>query len=180
MGILERFKGKVCLVTGGARGIGAAISYRLGSEGCSVVLADIDYEAGTIREKNLKEKGIDAYFFGADVSNEKDVENLMNFAGNLKGKIDVLINNAGIPFSGDELEKQTSEEFMKIIRTNLFGPWICSKYALKYMTNGGVIINIASTRAYQSEENTEPYSASKGGADKSKYFILYLSISENS
>ncbi|MGB9784278.1 MAG: SDR family oxidoreductase [Fervidicoccaceae archaeon] len=183
----KRFEGKVCVVTGGAKGIGAAISSRLGIEGCTVFIADIDEEAGRIREGIFRNEGIDAHFVNVDVSKETDVEKLMRLAGGSRGKIDVLINNAGIPFTGNDLEKQSSEEFMRIIGTNLYGPWICAKHSLKYMKkDGGVIINIASTRAYQSEENTEPYSASKGGIlalthalaiSLSKYRIRVISVS---
>ncbi|MGC9115245.1 MAG: SDR family oxidoreductase [Fervidicoccaceae archaeon] len=183
----KRFEGKVCVVTGGAKGIGAAISSRLGIEGCTVFIADIDETAGRIREGIFRNEGIDAHFVNVDVSKETDVEKLMRLAGGSRGKIDVLINNAGIPFTGNDLEKQSSEEFMRIIGTNLYGPWICAKHSLKYMKkDGGVIINIASTRAYQSEENTEPYSASKGGIlalthalaiSLSKYRIRVISVS---
>jgi len=82
----------------------------------------------------------------------------------LFGSVDLLVNNAGIGFSGKSLEIQTLEEWRRVIDVNPTGPYLCAKHAVKYMKHrGGVIINIASTRALQSEPNTEPYSASKGG-----------------
>ncbi|MEM0020690.1 MAG: SDR family oxidoreductase [Fervidicoccaceae archaeon] len=184
---MKRFFGKVCVVTGGAKGIGAAISSRLGREGCLVIIGDIDSDAGKFREEELRREGMEVYFLKADVTKSDEVKRLMDTAGEFKGRIDVLVNNAGIPFTGNDIEKQTEDEFRRIIETNLYGLWLCAKYALKYMKErGGVIVNIASTRAYQSEENTEPYSASKGGVialthslaiSLSKYRIRVVSIS---
>lgn len=178
---------KVSIITGGARGIGAAIAYKLGTKGYSIVIADIDENAGQYRLNHLKNSGIDAIFIKTDVSSEHDVSNLMDKVYEKYGRIDVLVNNAGIGFSGRSIEEQTLEEWRRIIDTNLTGTWLCSKYAVKYMKNtGGVIINIASTRAFQSEPNTEPYSASKGGiialthalaVSLSKYNIRVISIS---
>lgn len=160
----KRFAGKVCVVTGGARGIGAAIAHRLASEGCRVAILDVDEDAGRLREKELSSLGLDAVFILADVSREEDVEKAMEEVYSRYGRIDVLVNNAGIGFSGRSIEEQSSEEWYRIIGVNLTGPWLCSKHAVKYMKKtGGVIVNIASTRAFQSEPNTEPYSASKGG-----------------
>ncbi|MCD6300798.1 MAG: SDR family oxidoreductase [Staphylothermus sp.] len=160
----SRFHDKTCIVTGGGRGIGAAIAYRLASEGYKVVIADIDREAGMYREKMLREKGYEATFVKTDVSRENDVVRLMDEVFSRYGSIDVLINNAGIGFSGKPLEEQSIDEWRRVIDVNLTGPYLCSKHAVKYMKKrGGVIINIASTRAFQSEPNTEPYSASKGG-----------------
>lgn len=161
---MNRFKDKVCVVTGGARGIGAAIAYRLGLEGCSVAILDIDKAAGEYRINEFKSKGIEAIFIHADVSNEDQVSKAMDLVYRKYSSLNILVNNAGVGYSGKYLEEQTFEEWRRIIDVNLTGAWLCSKYAVKYMKKtGGVIINIASTRAFQSEPNTEPYSASKGG-----------------
>ncbi len=164
MSCCKRFNGKVCVVTGGARGIGAAIAYRLGLEGCRVAIIDIDENAASYRVKDFREKGIEAMYLKADVSIETEIARAMEAIYSRYGAIDILINNAGIGFSGKELELQSYDEWRRVIDVNLTGIWICSKHAVKYMKkSGGVIINIASTRAIQSEPNTEPYSASKGG-----------------
>lgn len=160
----KRFVGKVCVVTGGARGIGAAIAHRLASEGCKVAILDVDVETGRFREKELSSLGLEVVFIPADVSREEDVEKAMREVYSRYGRIDVLVNNAGIGFTGRSIEEQSLEEWYRITGVNLTGPWLCSKHAVKYMKKtGGVIVNIASTRAFQSEPNTEPYSASKGG-----------------
>jgi len=160
-----RLKGKVAIVTGGARGIGAAISHRLGREGAKVVVFDIDGKAGEYRLKALMSEGVDAIFVAGDVAREEDVSRCVGEAVDAFGRIDVLVNNAGIGFSGKPLFEQTLEEWWRVLSVNLTGPYLFSKHAARIMAErgGGVIINIASTRALQSEPNTEPYSASKGG-----------------
>jgi hypothetical protein len=160
-----KLSGKVAIVTGGARGIGAAIAYKLGLEGARVIIADVNEEAGKWREGWLRDKGIDAVFVRADVSVEADVKNMVNEAIKRFGNLNILINNAGIGFGGKLIFEQTLDEWNRVISTNLTGVWLCSKYAGQEMAKrgGGVIVNIASTRAFQSEPNTEPYSASKGG-----------------
>jgi len=161
---LGGLNGKVCVVTGGARGIGAAIAYRLGIEGCRVAVIDIDSDAGDSRVKELRSRGIEAVFIYANVSKEEDVRKAMDTVFKAFASIDILVNNAGIGSPSKSLEDQTIEDWKRVIDTNLTGPWLCAKHAVKYMKKrGGVIINIASTRAFQSEPNTEPYSASKGG-----------------
>ncbi|MEM1644726.1 MAG: SDR family oxidoreductase [Ignisphaera sp.] len=184
---MNRFKDKVCVITGGARGIGAAIAYRLGLEGCSIAILDIDKVAGEYRVNEFKSRGIESIYIYTDVSNEDQVRKAMDLVYEKYGSLNVLVNNAGIGFSGKSLEEQTYEEWRKIIDVNLTSAWLCSKYAVKYMKKtGGVIINIASTRAFQSEPNTEPYSASKGGLialthalsiSLAKYGIRVLAIS---
>ncbi|MEM1635529.1 MAG: SDR family oxidoreductase [Thermosphaera sp.] len=184
---MSRFEGKTCIVTGGARGIGAAISSRLGLEGCSVAIFDIDEQSGIQRAKELSERGVKALYYRVDVSSENDVSRAVEDVFARFGRIDVLVNNAGIGFTGRSIEEQSIEEWRRIIDVNLTGAWLCSKHVVKYMKNtGGVIVNIASTRAFQSEPNTEPYSASKGGLialthalaiSLSKYRIRVLSVS---
>ncbi len=160
----KRFKDRVCIITGGARGIGAAIAYRLGLEGCRIAIIDVDGEAARYRAESFRGEGIEAMYIKADVSIEEEIARAMEAIYSGYGSIDVLVNNAGIGFSGKELEYQSYDEWRRVIDVNLTGVWLCSKHAVKYMKKlGGVIINIASTRALQSEPNTEPYSASKGG-----------------
>jgi len=184
---MRRFENRVCVVTGGARGIGAAIAYRLGLEGCKVAILDIDDSAGSIRIEELRARGIEATYIHADVASENDVSKAMDTVFSRYNAINVLVNNAGIGSSGKSIEEQTIDEWRRVIDVNLTGAWLCTKHAVRYMKkSGGVIINIASTRAFQSEPNTEPYSASKGGLvalthalaiSLAKYGIRVLSVS---
>jgi len=160
----ERFRDKTCIVTGGARGIGAAIAYRLASEGCRTAILDIDEYAGRVREAEFVSMDLKTIFIKADVSIEEEVSRAIDEVYKTFGSIDVLINNAGIGFSGKPIELQSIDEWRRVMDVNLTGPYLCSKHVVRYMkSRGGVIINIASTRALQSEPHTEPYSASKGG-----------------
>ncbi|NAZ25028.1 MAG: SDR family NAD(P)-dependent oxidoreductase, partial [Thermofilum sp.] len=184
---MHRVLGKTCIVTGGARGIGAAIATRLGTEGCTVAIFDIDEQAGQYRQRELEKNGIKAVFYKVDVASEEMVKQAVEDFYGKHGRIDILVNNAGIGFSGKSIEEQTLEEWRRIIDTNLTGTWLCTKHVVRYMKKtGGVIINTASTRAFQSEPNTEPYSASKGGivalthalaVSLAKYHIRVISIS---
>ena len=184
---MDRFREKTCIVTGGARGIGAAIATRLGTEGCTVAIFDIDEQAGQYRQRELEKNGIKAVFYKVDVASEEMVKQAVEDFYGKHGRIDILVNNAGIGFTGKSIEEQTLEEWRRIIDTNLTGTWLCTKHVVRYMKKtGGVIINIASTRAFQSEPNTEPYSASKGGiialshalaVSLAKYHIRVISIS---
>jgi len=100
-----RFNGKTCVVTGGARGIGAAIAHRLASEGCTTVIIDIDEEAGRIREAELNSLGLKVVFVKADVSVEEEVARAIDEAYRVSGSLDVLVNNAGIGFTGRPIEE---------------------------------------------------------------------------
>lgn len=160
---MNNLQGKVAIVTGGGQGIGAAICESFCQNGIKVVIAEIDEEAGLEREKLLKEKGFEVLFINTDVADENSVKKMVDQAIKIHGKIDILVNNAAIS-STKSIFNRTFEEWNRVIQVNLSGPYLCSKYCAENMKeNGGIIINIASTRAFQSEPDTEPYSASKGG-----------------
>lgn len=159
-----RFENKVVVVTGGGQGIGRVICLTFASEGAAVVIADVDEEAGRENEKYIKEYGGKAIFIKTDVSAERDVKNLFYKTFDEFGNVDILVNNAGIG-NTKSIFNRTLDEWNRVIAVNLTGAYICSRYAADLMKDkaGGVIINIASTRAFMSEPDTEPYSASKGG-----------------
>ena len=158
------FNDKVVIVTGGGQGIGRCIVQTFADKGAKVVIADIDDEAGIENEEYIKSKGGDSLFVHTDVSLEEDVRNLVDKTIKTYGKIDILINNAGVGARGT-IYTRPMEEWDRVINVNLRGTYMCSKYVAPHMRDngGGVIINIASTRAFMSEPHTEPYSASKGG-----------------
>jgi hypothetical protein len=157
------FTNRTVIVTGGAQGIGKGIALAFAGQKGKVVIADINQEAGSALEKEMKEQGLEAFFVRTDVREEKDVIRLMEAAVSKFGRIDVLINNAGISVFKPFFEL-TVEEWDNVLNTNLRGAFLCTREAAKYMKKeGGSVINIASTRAFMSEPNTESYSASKGG-----------------
>ncbi|MCL6549299.1 MAG: SDR family oxidoreductase, partial [Alicyclobacillus sp.] len=146
-------------VTGGAQGIGRAISQAFQREGATVIAVDLDREAG---EECSREDGI--RFLHADVAEEADVRRVAETVANEFGRLDVLVNNAGIGASGTLLTRPVAE-WDRVIQVNLRGPYMMAKYCAPLLMESGqgVILNIASTRALMSEPHTEPYSASKGG-----------------
>ena len=156
------FSCKTVIITGGAQGIGRAISTSFAQQGTKVFLADIDEEAGQELQETLRSNRWEVTFIPADVSNEKDVEQLIQTVTGTTGQIDVLINNAGVGCSR-KLDEQDLNDWERVIGVNLRGPYLCSKLASVHMPEGSAIVNISSTRALMSEANTEPYSASKGG-----------------
>lgn len=156
--------GKTVIVTGGGQGIGRAISRFFATEGAKVVIAEIDSEAGIENEAYIVKEGHTAAFIHTDVSKEDSVKSMVEKTVELFGSIDILINNAAISGFGSMFENSI-ETWDRVLSVNLRGPFMCSKYCAEVMSKnkGGCIINIASTRAFMSEPDTEAYSASKGG-----------------
>ena len=141
-------KDKVALITGASRGIGKACAIEFAKKGCNVVINYLYSEKKSIELKNTIEKNynVKAEIFKCDVSNEDEVKNMIDFTVEKFGKIDYLVNNAGIAI--DTLpEDKTKENFLKILNVNLIGTFLTSKYASKYMIENkfGKIINISST-----------------------------------
>ncbi len=155
---------KVGLVTGGGQGIGKCIAKRLLEVGMAVAIAEIDTQAGRETEENFHQLG-PVQFYETDVSDEASVEKTIGQISQDFGRLDVLINNAGIAHSENAPVHELSLEYWnRIIGTNLTGMFLCVKHAVPLLRRSkGAIVNIASTRAIQSEPNTEAYSASKGG-----------------
>jgi NAD(P)-dependent dehydrogenase (short-subunit alcohol dehydrogenase family) len=147
---------KAVIITGGAQGIGRFMAQYFLKKSMNVVIADIDEKAAGEIKGKIK-------FVKADVADEKDVIKLVNAAVKAFGGIDAVINNAGIGINKPVTEL-TLAEWNKVIGTNLTGAFLFAKHAAPYLKKTkGSIVNIASTRAFMSEKNTEAYSASKGG-----------------
>lgn len=155
------FQDKVVIVTGGGQGIGSKIAKEFAREKASVIIAEVDEEAGMEIQEEIREAGDDCMFIHTDVSKEQDVIHMVRQVIERYGKIDILVNNAAISSEGT-LFTRPIEDFEKVLKVNVVGAYICSRYCSEYMQEGSSIINIASTRALMSEPHTEPYSASKG------------------
>lgn len=156
---------KVVIVTGGARGIGKAVSYNLARQGYKVLINfnKSEEKAEEIR-KELQKNGYIVDTFKADVSNEKDVVSMFDYCVKRFGTVDCLVNNAGI--SLDRLITDVSEnEWDSVINTNLKSVFLCSKEALKIMISNhrGNIINMTSMWGITGASCEVAYSASKAG-----------------
>ncbi|MDF2501226.1 MAG: putative oxidoreductase [Anaerosporomusa subterranea] len=156
-------KKQVALVTGAAHGIGRAIAHRLAAE-ARVFLVDINEAAGVKTESSLRDAGYEATFIQGDVSVEADVIRVAERVAANCGKLDWLVNNAGISqFS--PLSDISVEEFDRVLAVNLRSAFLFAKYTLPLLLAAGsaAIVNISSSRALMSEPGNEAYAASKAG-----------------
>ena len=155
-------RNRTAVISGGAQGIGKVTALSLLKKNVGVAVLDNDKEA--LREF-ISECGRGAALTGlcCDIADEKDVRRALKAAAKKSGGLDYLVNNAAIS-AGKPLSKLTLREWNRVIGVNLTGMFLLVKHALPFFRKGkGAIVNIASTRAFMSEPNTEAYSASKGG-----------------
>jgi NAD(P)-dependent dehydrogenase (short-subunit alcohol dehydrogenase family) len=161
---MGRVDNKVAIVTGGALGIGKACCEVLAREGAKVAVTDILDKEGKKLEEEIKGAGGVAEYWHLDVANEKEVEKVFSEVGKAFGKIDVLVNNAGIAGVSKPTHEITAEEWDRVISVNVKGVFLCTKYAIPYMrkAGGGSIINMSSIYGIISATDVPPYHASKG------------------
>ncbi len=153
---------EVALITGGSQGIGKGIARRFLEGGLRVVILDNDTEAGPETEAEFRQLGV-IRFVPGNVAQETSVEQSIRTTIDAFGRLDCLVNNAGIAIN-KPLVELTLDEWNRVIDTNLTGAFLCARHAAPHLRETkGAIVNIASTRAFMSEANTEAYSASKGG-----------------
>lgn len=158
---------KVVLITGGSKGIGAATACFFAKENYNVI---INYAHDDVMAEKLKSKieslySVSVLLVRADVSNEVEVKNMVEIGIQKFGKIDVLINNAGMAID-QILEDKTEKEFKRVLEVNLIGPFLASKEVGKYMLKqgSGKIINVASTNGIDTiYPESMDYDASKAG-----------------
>jgi len=156
-------KGRVSLITGGAQGIGAAISKALAVQGCIVAIGDKDIESANLLAQEIKAKGGVAMTTHIDVADAESVQRAVLEVTQAAGPIDILVNNAG--FSMDSpIAEMTELQWDKVVDVCLKGPWLTCRAVAPSMTarQYGRIINIAS-RAHLGENNKSNYCAAKAG-----------------
>lgn len=151
---------KNVLVTGGASGIGLAITRRFANEGANVFILDYNKESGENVAKGLQSEGFSVSFFQADVSNQAQVKEVV---AQISGNIDVLVNNAGVSHVGN-LEQTIESELDRLYSVNIKGVYNCSQAVIGRMKEqgGGVIINMASVAATVGISDRFAYSMTKG------------------
>jgi 3-oxoacyl-[acyl-carrier protein] reductase len=161
---MERLKNRIAIVTGAGQGIGRTLALGLAREGAKVVVADINGENAASVKSEVEASGGTALAASTDVSNEDSVQTMVDESLREFGKLDILINNAGI-FPVSSVEEMKEEDWDRVIGTNLIGAFLCSRAVSgKFLQQGsGRIISITSGRAFQGAKNAAHYASSKAG-----------------
>lgn len=159
-----RFSDKVCIVSGGASGIGRAACEKLAEEGGRIAVVDIDEDQGREVAAALTRSARDVAFFAADVGVSKDVRSAVGKVVGRWGTIDVLVNCAA-RMTFKRVVDLDEEEWDGVLSTNLRSVFLLCKYSLPHMPPGGAIVNVSSVHARRTTPNVAPYAASKGGIE---------------
>jgi cyclopentanol dehydrogenase len=162
---MGRLDGKVALISGGARGQGAAEAETFAREGARVVFGDIRDDEGRKVEATIRANGLEAVYVHLDVTREADWQRAVDAAVSRHGKLDVLINNAAIVIPKVPIEERTVEEWDRVMAVNARGVFLGTKHAIPAMrrAGGGSIVNISSVAGIGQSLHQEPaYAASKG------------------
>ena len=163
---MSKLKGKIAVVTGASKGIGASIAEHLAAEGASVVVNYASSKSGADEVvKHITAKGGKAIAVQADVSKEEDIRRLFKETKAAYGKLDILVNNAGV-YEFAPLEQITEEHFHKLFDLNVLGLLLTTQEAAKWMDGkGGSVINISSIVAEMPVATAAVYSATKAAVD---------------
>ena len=183
---MMNFEGKVCVITGGAKGIGRCLCWEFAKRGAKIAFIDIDKKAGEetlaaikkyeiqyLKEKRCSSEGgrpqeadipaeSGSLFFWGDIAEERVLRDFADTVIKTFGKIDYLINNVCISKKGI-LTPCSYDDFNYVLRVGITAPYMLSQLFLSHFSKGGSIVNISSTRAFMSQADTESYTAAKGG-----------------
>jgi len=162
----QRLTGKVAVVTGASKGIGASIAKYLAAEGASVVVNYSSSKEGADKVvKEITGKGGKAVAVQANVAKQRDIERLFTETKKAYGKLDILVNNAGV-YEFQPLENVTDEHFHRLYDLNVLGLLLTSKEAAKYFgSEGGSIVNISSVAGIISPASASVYASTKAAVD---------------
>ena len=163
---MQRFENQSAIISGGADGLGKAIAYRIASEGGSIALLDINEKLLALTVSEFKANGFIAEGYAVDISVENQVQNVIQQAENKFGKIDIMVNSAGIVGpTGTKITDYPVEEYDKVYAINLRGAFLMTKFTLKAMekNNYGRILLIASIAGKEGNPFMTGYSSMKAG-----------------
>ena len=162
---MSKLTGKVAVVTGASKGIGAAIAKALAAEGASVVVNYASSKAGADAVvAAITTAGGEAVAVGGDVSKKADAQGIIDAAARIYGRLDVLVNNSGV-YGFAPLEAITEEDFHRHFNINVLGLLLTTQAAVKHLGEGGSIINIGSVAARITPPGTAVYTGTKGAVD---------------
>ena len=159
-----RFQDKVVIVTGATKGIGEACAYEFAKEGAKVAVTDVLNKEGMKVADEINKANGEAIYLELDVSNEKQVAKTMKTVFDRWGKINILVNNAGIAGANAPTDRISEKEWDKVMEINVKGVFFCTKHAIPYMkkSGSGSIINLSSIYGIVGAPDVPPYHASKG------------------
>jgi 3(or 17)beta-hydroxysteroid dehydrogenase len=161
---MDRLTGKVAIITGGATGIGQACGELFAREGAAVALTDTNATGGNEVRLAIERAGARAIFLQHDVGREDDWQRVVAETVRAFGKLDIVVNNAGLGITGD-VEHATLDEWHRLMRVNLDGVFLGMKYTIPalHQTGGGSIVNMSSIEGIVGDPTLAAYDASKGG-----------------
>jgi NAD(P)-dependent dehydrogenase (short-subunit alcohol dehydrogenase family) len=161
------FEGRVAVITGASQGIGAACARRLARDGASVALWDVDRGRGTALAKDLSDGGTRAEFFACNVARKAEVDAALDATLAAFGRIDLLVNNAGI-FKAANFLDITEDDWDAVLDVNLKGAFLVGQACARQMatTGGGAIVNMSSVNGVMAIPSIASYNASKGGVNQ--------------
>jgi 3-oxoacyl-[acyl-carrier protein] reductase len=162
---MSNLAGKVAVVTGASKGIGAAIATALAAEGASVVVNYASSKAGADAVvAGITKAGGNALAAGGDVSKPAEAQGIIDAAVKKFGRLDILVNNSGV-YQFDPIEQVTEENFHRMFNINVLGTLLTTQAALKHMKAGASIINIGSVVSSLTPRNSAVYTATKASID---------------
>jgi 3-oxoacyl-[acyl-carrier protein] reductase len=157
--------GQTAIVTGGAQGIGEGIVRRLAEAGAQVAIVDLQVEQARDLAAQLEKQGLKTFGGQVDTSDRASVEKMVQFVLETTGRIDIMVNNAGIAGRAAPIWEQNDQDWQRVIDINLTGVFYCCRAAIPHMLQReyGRIVNIASLAGKEGNPNMTAYSASKAG-----------------
>ena len=158
-------QGKVALITGASQGLGKALALSFAAQGASVVINSRREEGVRPVAREIEAKGGKALALAADVSEAADVERLVGATVERFGRVDVLVNNAGVLGPRVEIAEYPEAEWRRVIDANLTGPFLVSKAAIPHMPEGASIVNVVSGVSVEGRAGWGAYSVSKFGVE---------------
>ncbi|MFC6727106.1 SDR family NAD(P)-dependent oxidoreductase [Natronoarchaeum mannanilyticum] len=160
--VANRHDERVAIVTGSTRGIGKGVARRFAAEGASVVVTGRTRERGEAVASTIREEGGEATFVRADMRDPAAIEALVEHTVDEYGRVDVLVNNAGVQTETTAAEAEI-DDWVFVVETDFRSFWLCAKHAVEHMAQGGTILNMSSNHAYLTMPGLFPYNAIKAG-----------------
>lgn len=161
---MTRLASKIAVVTGGSVGLGRAIALRMAEEGASVAILDVRDVDGAALATELTQRGLSAVYWRCDVASESEVRTTMDAVVERFGRLDVIVNNAGVAGTSKPTHEITEAEWDWVQSINVKGVFFCTKHAIPHLkvAGGGSIINLSSIYGLVGAPDVPPYHASKG------------------